>query len=85
MQKKLRTIFCKEVIYFTYVYCYLINFKKVFKLNFDQVPNIEQLEIFYQKIYDFLLCTIAHLHMIFILRMELFLSNFPKDKEILKI
>ena len=28
---------------------------------------------------------IAHLHMIYILRMELFLSNFPQDAEMQKI
>lgn len=40
---------------------------------------------FNTKILDFLLCTVAHLHMIFILRVEIFFSEFPSSHMIEKI
>lgn len=81
VQKALRCIFAKEVAYFSFVYSYLLSFKKL--LGVENEPGFghyrEQFEAFNSKIVDFLLCTVAHLHMVFILRVELFLSDYSAD------
>lgn len=58
-------------------------------MGIEQDPNYlsysEQFHTFNLKILDFLLCTMAHFHMIFILRVEIFLSDYPVNSRIQKI